>query len=339
MRHKSMRKSIIISLFLLLMSLLSYPLLKADYGSSYYWLKPGVYATYVLLESDFPNIPGLMGSIHVTNNVLALTNGTTLLFDNLILTWRVLSIRGDIVSVEYRLKLINVTRSFPETYGTKPTYLGDLEFYDVFQVNASSLEAFDEEERYVGTWPFWVHLYYLNNNITIIHGLCKLKGEKIFHEDVVVRLVDLAEIGSVFNVKGNPGIKTYTGFFSFKRILAFQPCFRPGASGDTGVTINYTAPYYVSTGIFNALYDKVSLIMIGYEGCYVDDIILHILGNNTIIYKINIKGLILNSTNIDFKFGRVEEESTNINLKLILCIVLGVALAGGVVYVWRKRVA
>ncbi|OGD45013.1 hypothetical protein A3K79_01360 [Candidatus Bathyarchaeota archaeon RBG_13_46_16b] len=322
-----MSKATFISLFFLLLLVVSmFPVVHsyAEVGKWFYWMEPGVYVTLTLSNEVLPILPG-WGSLHDPETSFQFLNKTLLGFNNASITWKVLEVSGSEALVEYTIVLI-------DAYIAERDYRGRLQFVspvgDVHLLSTSvwvkmdTLEVYSENETYVGRWPFWVHNYEVNSTIMMVHDVLKtalINGSFVrTHMDQKVGLLEL-------DSGGNPqvGIDTSLGFFVADRLLGCNP------------TMERVDSRWLSAGVFPALYDEVSLIMITYGGTYIDDVIRYVLGDiyNGIYLD---KPLIISATNIDLN---PREKPGSFKFPLVLGIVIAatIATAGGLLYVWKKK--
>lgn len=297
----------------------------AEVGKWFYWMEPGVYVTLTLSNEVLPVLPGWAVGGLDQNASFQFPNGTLLGFYNISITWKALEVGGDEALVDYTIVLI-------DAYIAERDYKGRLQFVspvgDVHLLSTNvwvkmdTLEVYSENETYVGRWPFWVHNYEVNSTIVMVHDVLKtalINGSFVrTHMDQKVGLLDL-------DSGGNPqvGIDTPLGFFVADRLLGCNP------------TMERVDSMWLSAGIFPALYDEVSLIMIAYGGTYIDDAIRYVLGDiyNGIYLD---KSLIISATNIDLN---PQEKPRSFEFPLVLGIVIAAATvtAGGLLYVWKKK--
>jgi len=320
-------KTAFISLFFLLLlvvSMFSVVHSYAEVGKWFYWMEPGVYVTLTLSNETLPNLSGWSG-LPERETSFQFPNGTLLGFYNISVKWKVLEVGGSEALVEYTIVLI-------DAYIAERDYRGRLQFVssvgDVHLLSASvwvkmdTLEVYSENQTYVGRWPFWVHNYEVNSTIIMVHDVLRttiINGSSVgTHMDQKVGLLDL-------DSGGNPqvGIDTPLGFFVADRLLGCNP------------TMERVDSTWRGAGMFPALYDEVSLIMIAYEGAYIDDVVRYVLGD---IYRgIYLdKPLIISATNIDLN---PQEKRKGFEFPLVLGIVIAATAvtAGGLLYVWKKK--
>lgn len=322
-----MSKATFISLFFLLLLVVSmFPVVRsyAEVGKWFYWMEPGVYVTLTLSNETLPNLSG-WSSLPDRETSFQFPNGTLLGFYNITVTWKALEVSGSEALVEYTIVLI-------DAYIAERDYRGRLQFVspvgDVHLLSTSvwvkmdTLEVYSENETYVGRWPFWVHNYEVNSTIVMVHDVLRttiINGSWVrTHVDQKVGLSDL-------DSGGNPqvGIDTPLGFFVADRLLG---CYPTGERVDSE---------WFFAGVFPALYDEVSLIMIVYGGTYIDDVVRYVLGDIYIGIYLD-KPLIISATNIDLK---QQEEPGSFEFPLVLGIVIAATAvtAVGLLYVWKKK--
>jgi len=320
-------KATFISLvFLLLLVASMFPVVRsyAEVGKWFYWMEPGVYVTLTLSNETLPNLSG-WASLPERETSFQFPNGTLLGFYNMSVTWEALEVGGSEALVEYTIVLI-------DAYIAERDYKGRLQFVspvgDVQLLSTSvwvkmdTLEVYSENQTYVGRWPFWVHNYEVNSTIIMVHYVLRttiINGSWVrTHMDQKVGLLDL-------DSGGNPqvGIDTPLGFFVADRLLGCNP------------TMELVDGAWRGAGVFPALYDEVSLIMIAYGGGYIDDVVRYVLGD---IYRgIYLdKPLIISATNIDLN---PQEKPGSFEFPLVLGIVIAATTvtAGGLLYVWKKK--
>jgi len=305
-------------------------------GKWYYWLKPDAYATYVLTSEESPDIQRYILAPSLSKfNSISLLNETKLMFENIALKWKVIHVEGDWAAVNYTLELFNVTEY---------QRLEMVCHYDAWlvstnvRVNLESLEAYTENETLMGRWPFWVRLSEVGSDITIVHNTLKTSLEGTSYlSNVTVRLTDFGKY--VRELKGDPSsmsVSTLLGPFCLEELLFFTPIVKP-EQPSAGVNVSGNPPaIYVSQGSFPGLYSKSSLIMIAYNGEYIDDVLSH----TGIVCNINLnKSLVIGNSNINFYLdeggNRVTIEWENFILPF--CLAVSVGLGGWVLYVRRKK--
>jgi hypothetical protein len=330
------RKNLLISLFFLLMLLFPTVQVRGSLAKWYYWLEPGAYVTYALISNRTSQIerwlaasPASMGE---GNAIHFLCNATYFRFTNVSLTWTVLSTQDDKALVKYELNFLNLT----EWLGLEfKRYSRDqlLLSMDVW-VKLDSLEAYNDEGTYIGRWPFWIHGYETESNFTMVHDvlLSSMTDPTPTPSNITGKLVDFETAAELFDLDLNSiGVYTSVSFFSLKRSLTFLPAWRPMALGNSTV--------FARTPVFSgSLYDKVSLIMVAYQGLYVEDILLCMIRNMT--YAIDLEAsLVIVSSNIDFssaeKDAVVGDEWKDLIPWAALMIVVGTA--GGFLYAWKRK--
>jgi hypothetical protein len=300
----------------------------AEVGKWFYWMEPGRYVTLTLSNEVLPNLPDWASGLPGRDTSFQFPNGTLLGFNNMSMTWEVLEVSGSEALVEYTIVLI-------DAYNAKRDYLGGLQFVspvgDVHLlttnvwVKMDTLEMYSENRTYVGRWPFWVHNYEVNSTIVMVHDVLKSKlvnGSLVrTHMDQKVGLLDLGSGGDP-----QVGIDTPLAFFVADRLLGCNP------------TMEFVGSMWLSAGLFPALYDEVSLMMIAYAGTYIDDAVRYVLGD---IYNgISLdKPLIISATNIDLES---QQKPSDFEFPLVLGIVIVAATVtagglGGFLYVWKKK--
>jgi len=308
-----------------------------DSGKWYYWLEPGAYVTYTFSDEEIPEIPGWLTAFSGRYNLIQLLNGSSYSYENLTLTWSVLDVDGDWASVEYTLMLLNAAKiHFSEGSIVKDVALGDVLFSRTVWVRLDTLDMYDQDDLYLGRWPFWIHATELSANITMVHNVLQYSGEDGYVlNNITIGLIDLNDYANVVKID-NPeleGLDTPFGFFNMKRLISWGPI------GKQIVTNNYT--HYVDQGIFPALYDKSSLILLAYSyNIYIDDVLLQIF-NEIRDGMYTSRQLIIQSTNIDFNPQEEQNEEPgqggDSDLLLPALAVAACLSVGCVVYVWRKK--
>jgi len=309
-----------------------------DSGKWFYWLEPGAFVMYTFPTDEIPEIPGWLTASLGRYNLIQLLNETSYKFDNLTLTWSVLEVDDDRASVEYTLRLYNVTKvHFEKGFLKIDVLLGDVLFYMTVWVKLDTLDIYDQDDLYLGRWPFWVHATESNVSIDIVHNVLQYSGEDGYVlNNITIGLIDLSDYANVVKID-NPeleGLDTPFGFFNMKRLISWSPV------GEQIVTNNHT--HYTAQGIFPVLYDKSSLVMLAYShSVYVDDVILRIFPEIRQGIFIT-KPLVIRSTNIDFNPQEEQDEEPyqgggSDPLLLPALAVASCLSIGCVIYVWRKK--
>ncbi len=333
-------KKIFAFIIILMATIWSCRLGSGDVGSGkwYYWLEPGAYAMYTFSSEDAPEIPGWDTGFSGRDNLVQLLNGTYYSYQNLTLTWTVLEVDDDRASVEYALVLLDAAKVHFKGGGiVKDVLLGDVLFSMTVWVKLNTLEIYDQDDSYLGRWPFWIHATELGTNITMVHNV--YQESSIFGNglnSITISLFDLNDYASSENIV-NPeskGLNTPYGFFSMNRLISWCATWK--------LMFLFNQTVYLSQGFFPALYDKTSLIMMAYTNMiYVDDVLLRIFPDlrDGIFTS---KPLVIRSTNIDFnpKEEQNEEPSQggDSNPFLIPALAIAACLSVGcVVYVWKKK--
>jgi len=306
-------------------------------GKWFYWLESGAYVMYTFSSEEVPEIPGWDTGFSGRYNLIQLRNSTYYSFQNLTLTWIVLEVEEDKTSVEYALMLLNAAKiHFNEGKIVTDALLGDVLFSMTVWVRLDTLDMYDQNDSYLGRWPFWIHATELNTNITMVHDV--YQESSIFGNglnNITISLFDLNEYANSENIV-NPeskGLDTPYGLFNMKRLISW-------CTSDK-LTVLFNQTVYLSQGFFPALYDKTSLVMIAYSHMiYVDDVLLRIFPELRDGMFTN-KPLIIRSTNIDFNPQEEQDEEPgqggDSDLLLPALAVAACLSVGCVVYVWKKK--
>jgi hypothetical protein len=335
-----MKKRLILMFIIITMTILWSCRLYHSNGISekwYYWLEPGTYAMYTFSNEEAPEIPGWETGYLGRYDLIQLRNGTSYSYENLTLSWTVLEVNDDKASVEYALRIYNASK-FHFNGGTmvKDVLLGDFLFNMTVWVRLDTLDMYDQDDLYLGRWPFWIHATELGTNIIMVHNLVQynLNGGYSL-KNITIGLIDLNDYASSENID-NPeskGLDTPFGFFSMKRLISWSATWKKIFIDNQTV--------YATQGFFPALYDKSSLVMLAYTNIeYVDDVLLHIFSEiRDGIYTT--RPLIIQSTNIDFNPQEEQDEEPNqggnSDLLLPALAVAACLSVGCVIYVWRKK--
>ena len=306
-------------------------------GKWFYWLKSGAYAMYTFSSEEIPEIPGWDTGGSGRYDLIQLRNGTSYSYENLTLTWTVLEVDGDRASVEYALMLLDVAKiHFSEGKIVTDALLGDVLFNMTVWVRLDTLDMYDQDNLYLGRWPFWIHATELNINIIMVHNLFQIDlFDGYGLHNITIGLIDLNDYANSENIN-NPesrGLDTPYGFFSMKRLISCCATMRQIVYDNQTV--------YVSQGMFPALYDKSSLVMLAYINIdYVDDVLIRIFREiRDGMYTT--RPLIIQSTNIDFNPQEEQDEEPgqgDSDPLLIPALAIAISLSVGcVIYVWKKK--
>jgi hypothetical protein len=341
-----MRKVLILAFMMMAMITIWSCCLSSGNGGSgkwYYWLEPGAYAMYTFSDEEAPEIPGWDNGFSGRYNLVQLLNGTYYSYQNLTLTWTVLEVDDDRASVEYALVLLDLAKvHFSEGGPQVDVLLGDVLFSRTVWVKLDTLDMYDQDDLYLGRWPFWIRATELGTNITMVHNIFRENNIKVDSHyesgfyNITISLLDLNEYANSQNIV-NPeskGLDTPYGFFSMNRLISWCATWK--------LTVIDNQTVYASQGGFPALYDKTSLVMMAYSHMiYVDDILLRIFTELRDGMFTN-KPLVIRSTNIDFNPQEEQDEESgqggDSNPFLLPALAVAACLSVGcVVYVWRKK--
>jgi hypothetical protein len=314
----------------------------AESELQYYWLRPGVYVKYELSKEPLKELPGFPSFYREDGtNRVTFANETILKFSNMVLSWKIIDIDEDRVLVEYVFELIDILKY--QGYQNLVGKIDKIRYSIRLSVDPITLNVYNEEDEYIGRWPFWTNLNELNKEIIMVHGQYKYQGDEPKREDIIVSLKDLIEFIERTRMYENIDINTLDfetpmGIFKFTRLMAYQPTFMKIEINKANVTVNTNSnisnigrPTLISRGMFFGLYDKVSLIMIAYSGGYIDDILLYIFKDTPIIFNIRIStGLVITDSNIDFE---PTDRDTKFLSEYFPHIILGVIIAITIVLV------
>jgi hypothetical protein len=267
----------------------------------YYWIEPGAYAKYTYIREQ---------AIHER---FYLTNGSMRGYTNFTLAWTVTDVQNLYAAVDYNLTFYDVNM-YTSDYGIFGSYvdLGNISFCKTLTVQLDTLELVENGESW-GRWPYWIHGWEVDKNVTMIYNypvspdwMGQVGGEP---KNVTVTL------GSTYLNYFNTPVYNFTQ----ERLI----------SAATHITLeiidNKTYGTFVTR--FDALYDSVSLICVGFaprSGEMADGIMYHKLGVWDITYAGNV---VLVDTNVDFDpYATPEEETPTLSASLIAAVVIIIAL-------------
>lgn len=274
-------------------------------GKWYYWLEPGVYAKYTYFQREKPFFFG--ENFYFVNESLAS-------FTNFTLAWMVMDVHDLYATVDYNLTFYGV-KQFTSDMGPFGPYIdvGNLTLNTIVTVRLDTLELVDDEGEPWGRWPYWVHGWEVDKNVTMIYNYPRspvwmghVGGEP---KNITVTLGS----GSLLNYFNTP---VYN--FTKERLIR----------ANTHITLetvrNHTVGNFDTR--FDAVYDSVSLVCVGFvprSGEMADGIMYHKLGVWDIVYNDDI---ILVDTNVDFDPSEAPDEAPTVSAWLVAGIVAVVAL-------------
>ncbi len=279
----------------------------------YYWLRPGAYAVYSFLPIDLPYVEGGSGGDAAPYNGLEFPNGTWIAFSNMTISWYVLEVYDEYAVVNYSLRLYRVyLAELEEGFLRKKSYLGDIDLVSLrVKIYYNNLSVYDLNGSFIGRWPFWLgtrDLY--NRTVVMVHNVLAhdtvaefINGTEVLtHMNITIHLIDLAQMAvEAGKDPEEEGFEIPVGFFSSARLMFANPHM-----------IKINESFYIGGGpTFPAYYDKVSMVMVAYDGySYIDDMVRYAVGDIYVGIRI-MRDLAITSTNIDFKFSPGGEEAPN----------------------------
>jgi hypothetical protein len=273
-------------------------------GKWYYWIESGAYAKYTYIRKQ---------ALH---EQFYLTNGSMRGYTNFTLAWAVTDVQKLYATVDYNLTFYGVKIYFNDFVFGPYVELGNMSFTTTLTVQLDTLELVENGATW-GRWPYWIHGWEVGKNVTMIYNYP----------------VSPYWMGQVGGEPKNVTVSLHASLDSFQYARFERPVYNFTQerliTASTHITLeiidNKTYGNFVTR--FDALYDSVSLICVGFapqSGEMADGIMYHRLGVWDITYAGNV---ILVDSNVNFDpFETPEEETPTLPASLIAGITIVIAL-------------